>query len=102
MGRSNRFADMSKVYVHIKTVRKEQSTIRLRHMSGGPNGCRHQPIPRFAKVEGKSIVECCLYKDDQFRAMRDQIDLTTKISNLCGHKGSGSRNLFTERQTHGR
>jgi hypothetical protein len=35
-------------------------------------------------------------------AMRGQIkDLTTQISNLCGHKGNGSRNPFTERQTHG-
>jgi hypothetical protein len=35
--------------------------------------------------------------------MRDQIeDLTTQLSNLRGHKGSGSRNLCTERRTQGR
>jgi hypothetical protein len=34
--------------------------------------------------------------------MRDQIEeLTIQISNLHGHKGSESRNPFTERQTHG-
>ena len=35
--------------------------------------------------------------------MRDQIeDLTTQLSNLRGHKGSGSRNLSIERWTQGR
>ena len=31
----------------------------------------------------------------------DQIKaLTTQISNMCGHNGSGSRNPFAERKTH--
>ena len=35
--------------------------------------------------------------------MRDHIeDLTTQLSNLRGHKGSGSRNLCIKRQTQGR
>jgi hypothetical protein len=74
MGRCNRLADMNEVYVHTKTARKEQPTIRLRHMEekfggltvpkkgrartqhrlptnqltdmDGPNVCRHQPRPR--------------------------------------------------------
>jgi hypothetical protein len=75
--------------------------IRLQHMNGGPNGCCRQLIPQFVKSEGKSIAKRWLYKENQFRAMRDQIeDLTTQISNLCGHIRSGSRNPFTERQTH--
>jgi hypothetical protein len=85
----------------MEIARKEQPTIRLWHMSGGPNGCRHQPRPRFAEVEGKSNAEWWQYKEDQFKDMRDQIeDLTTQISNLCGHKRSGCRNPFTEHQTH--
>jgi hypothetical protein len=99
MGRSNRFANMNEMYVRMKIACKEQPAILLWHMSGGPNGCRRQPIPRFVEVEGKSIVEHWLYKEDQFKVMRDQIkDLTTQIFNLCGHKGSGSRNQFTESQ----
>jgi hypothetical protein len=98
MGRSNRFAEMDKVYVHTKTTRKEQPAIRLRHMSGGSDSCRRQPRPRFTGAEGKFIAERRQHKEDQFRAMRDQIeDLTTQLSNLRGHKGSGSRNSCTER-----
>ena len=34
--------------------------------------------------------------------MGDQIeDLATQLSNLCHHNEDGSRNLFTERRTHG-
>jgi hypothetical protein len=103
MGRSNRFADMNEVYVHTKTARKEHSAISLWHMSGGLDSCRSQPRLRFAKAEGKFIVERWQYKEDQFRALRDQIeDLTVQLSNLCGHKGSGSRNPCTERRTQGR
>ena len=101
MGRSNHFVDMKEAHVCTETARKEQLAVRLRHMSGGPNNCRCQPIPRFAEAEGKSIIEYWQYKEDQFKAMRDQIeDLTTQISNLCSYKGSGSRNPFTECQMH--
>jgi hypothetical protein len=100
MGRSNRFAEMDEVYVHMKIARKEQLAIRLRHMSGGSDNCRRQPRLRFAKAEGKLIAEHWQHKEDQFQAMRDQIeDLITQLSNLCGHKGSGSRNPCTERRT---
>jgi hypothetical protein len=103
MGRSNRFAEMDEVYVHTGTARKEQPAIRLRHMSGGSDSCRRQPRPRFAGEEGKFITEQRQHKEDQFRAMRDQIeDLTTQLSNLRGHKGSGSGNSCTERRTQGR
>jgi hypothetical protein len=103
MGRSNRFADMDKVYVHTGTASKEQPAIHLQHMNGGSNSCRRQPRPRIAKVEGKSIAECWQHMEDQFRAMGDHIeDLTTQLSKLCGHKGSGSRNPCTERRTQGR
>jgi hypothetical protein len=89
--------------VHTWTARKEQPAIRLRHMSGGSDSCRRQPRPRFAEAEGKFIAEHRQHKEDQFRAMRDQIeDLTTQLSNLRGHKGSGSRNSCTERRTQGR
>jgi hypothetical protein len=41
--------------------------------------------------------------EDRFEAMRDQIEaLTTRLSNMGGHSGSGSRNPFAERQTHER
>jgi hypothetical protein len=88
--------------VHMETARKEQRAIHLRHMSSESDNCRCQPRPRFAKAEGKFIVECWQYKKDQFQALRDQIkDLTTQLSNLCDHKGSGSRNLCTEHRTQG-
>jgi hypothetical protein len=103
MGRSNHFAEMDEVYVHTGIALKEQPTIRLRHMSGGSDNCRRQPRPRFAGEEGKFIAERRQHKEDQFRAMRDQIeDLTTQLSNLRGHKGSGSGNSCTERRTQGR
>jgi hypothetical protein len=83
--------------MHTETAQKEQPAIRLWHMSGGPNSYHCQPRPRFAKAEGKFIVECWQYKV-QFRAIRDQIeDLTTQLSNLCRHNEDGSRNPFTER-----
>ena len=81
---------------------KEQLAICLWHMSGEPNNCCRQPIPRFVKAEGKSYAERWQHREDQFKAMRDQIeDLTTQISNLCGHKVIGSRNPIVECQTHG-
>jgi hypothetical protein len=101
MGRSNRFAEIDKVYVHTETARKKQPAIRLWHMSGGSDSCRCQPRLRFVEAEGKFIVKHWQHKEDQFRAMRDQIeDLTTQLSNLRGHKGSGSRNRVqsTERR----
>jgi hypothetical protein len=90
------------VYVHMETTRKEQPAIRLQHMSGGSDSCRRQPRPRFAGVEGKFIAEHWQHKEDQFRAIKDQIeDLTTQLSNLRGPKGSGSRNSCRERGTQG-
>ena len=66
MGRSNRFVDMNKVYVHVETTRKEQPIIHLWHMGGGPNGCHRQPILRFVEAEGKFISETQQHMDDQF------------------------------------
>jgi hypothetical protein len=87
--------------VHKETTRKEQREIRLWHTGGGPNGCHRQPRPRFAEAKGKSNAKWLQYKEDQFGTMRDQSkDLTTQISNLCGHKGSGSKNPFTESRMH--
>ena len=103
MGKSNLFADMSKVYMHMETACKEQLAIHLWHMSGGSDSCHCQPRPRFAEAKGKFIAKSWQYKEDQFGAMRDQIeDLTIQLSNLRGLKGSGSRNPCTERQTQGR
>ena len=103
MGKSNRFAEMDEVYVHMETTRKEQPAICLRYMSGGSDNCRRQPRLQLAEAEGKFIAKCWQHEEDQFRAMWDQIeDLTTQLSNLCGHKGSGSRNPCTERRTQGR
>jgi hypothetical protein len=100
--RSNHFVEMDEVYVHMETARKEQPTIHLRHMSGGLNSCRRQPRSRFAGAEGKFIAKHWQHKEDQFRAMRDQIeDLTRQLSNLRGYKGSGSRNPCTEGRTQG-
>jgi hypothetical protein len=103
MGGSDHFANMNEVYVRIKITRKEQPAIRLQYINGGPNSCRCQSRLRFAEAEGKSNAKWWQYNEDQFKAMRDQIeDLTTRISNMCSHKGNGSRNLFVERRTHGR
>ena len=103
MERSNRFANMNEMYVHAETSCKEQLAIHLRHMSGGPNSCCRQPKLRFAKAEDKFTAEHWQYKDDQFRAIRDQIeDLTIQLSNLCRHNEDGSRNRFIECQTQGR
>jgi hypothetical protein len=69
-------------------------------MSGGPNSSRRQPRPRFVEVESKFIVERWQYKEDQFQAMRDQVEvLTTQLSDLCHHDEDGSRNPFTECRT---
>jgi hypothetical protein len=85
MGKSNRLADINKVYMYTKTTRKEQSTICLRHMEkrfggltvpkkgcartqhgvptnhlanmNGPNICRRQPRPWYVGVEDKFIAE---------------------------------------------
>jgi hypothetical protein len=83
--------------VHTEIACKEQPVIRLWHMSGGSDSCRRQPRSQFAEAEGKFIAERWQHTEDQFRAMRDHIeDLITQLSNLRGHKGSGSRNLCTE------
>jgi hypothetical protein len=88
--------------MHTEIACKEQLTIRLWHMSGRLNSCRCQPKLRFAEAEGKFITECWQYKEDQFRAMKDQIeDLTIQLSNLCRHNENGFRNLITEHQTQG-
>ena len=82
----------------METACKEQPAIRLRHMSGGLDNFRRQPRPQLAGAEGKFIAKRWQHKEDQFWAMRDQIeDLTTQLSNLQGHKGSGSRNPCTKR-----
>jgi hypothetical protein len=87
MGRRNCLVDMNKVYINTKTTSREQPTICLRHIGGGPNNSRRQPRQRFIGVEGKSIAKCWPYKEDQLRVMRDQIeDLTTQLSNLQGHR----------------
>jgi hypothetical protein len=87
---------MDEVYAHTETACKEQPAIRLRQMSGGSDSFRRQPKLRFAGAEGKFIAKCWQHKEDQFWAMGDQIeDLTTQLSNLRGHKGSGSRNPCT-------
>ena len=93
---------MNKVYAHTETARKEQPAICLRHMSGGPNGCRCQPRPQFAKAEGKFNVETRQHMEEPFTALEDQLETSpTQISNLCHHKGNGSRNPYVEHQTHG-
>jgi hypothetical protein len=89
--------------VHTETASKEQPAIRLRHISGGSNSCHRQPRPQIVEAEGKSIAERWQHKEDQFRAMGDHIeDLTTQLSNLCGHKGSGFRNPCTKCRMQGR
>jgi hypothetical protein len=85
MGRGNRLADMNEVYVHMKTARKKQPAIRLRHMEekfggltvpkkrcartqhgvpanqladmDGPNIRRRQPRLRYVGAEDKLITE---------------------------------------------
>ena len=70
-------------------------------MGGRPNGCRRQLIPRFAEAEGKFIVETRQHMEEQFVALEDQLETSpTQISNLCHHKGNGSRNPSAKRRTH--
>jgi bacterioferritin-associated ferredoxin len=89
--------------VYTETTRKEQQAIHLRHMSGVSDNCRRQLRQQFVEAEGTFIAERWQYKEDQFWAMRDQIeDLTIQLSNLRGHKGSGSRNSCTKCRTQGR
>jgi hypothetical protein len=72
-------------------------------MGSGLNGCRRQPILRFAEAEGKFIVETRQHMEEQFAAWEDQLETSpTQISNMGGHKGNGSRNPFAERRTQGR
>ena len=84
MGKSNYFADMNEVHVRTETACKEQSTIRLRRMSGGPNNCRRN--------QGGSILS---YVVSTRRPHYPNIQLVWS-------QRSGSRNPFTERWTHGR
>jgi hypothetical protein len=94
---------MNEVYVHTKEKRKEQSGIHLWHTGGGLNGCRCQPIPRFTEAEGKLIAETRQHMEEQFAALEDQLETSpTQISNVCCHNEKESKNLSTERQTHGR
>jgi hypothetical protein len=103
MGRSNRFANMYKVYAHTETARKEQPTICLRHMGHGSNDCCRQPRPQFAVTEGKTKAETQQYKDDQFPALEDRCEASpTQIYNLYRHNEHGSRNPYAERRTYGR
>jgi hypothetical protein len=89
--------------VHTKTAHKEQPAIRIWHMGSGPNGCRLQPIPLFAKTEGKFITETQQHMEEQFEALEDQLETSpTQISNMGGHKGNGSRNPSVERRMQGR
>ena len=94
---------MNEVYAHMETIRKEQPAIRLRHISSGPNGCHCQPRSRFVEAKGKSNAELWQYKEDQFRALKDQLETSpTQISNLCGHNGNRFKNPFAEHQMHRR
>jgi hypothetical protein len=131
MERSDRLADMNKVYVHTKSARKEQLAICLRHMEerfggltvpkkgrvctqhgvptnhladmDGPNIHRCQPRLWYTGAEDKFIVEHRRHMEEQFTVLGDQIKaLTTQLSNMGGHNGNGSRNPSTERRTHGR
>ena len=103
MGMSDCFAYMNEVHVRTTTARKEQLAIRLWHTNGGLNSCHRQPRLRFIEAEGKSNAEWWQYKEDQFKAMRDQIEgLIIRIFNLCSHKGSGFRNPFAKHRTYGR
>jgi hypothetical protein len=100
MERSNHFAEMNDVYVHTKIAHKEQLVICLWHMGSGLNGCRRQPIPRFAEAGGKFIAETRQHMEEQSAALEDQLEtLPTQISNMGGHKGNGSRNPSAERRT---
>jgi hypothetical protein len=102
MRKSDHLANMNEMYVCTETARKEQPTVYLWHMNGGPKDCRCQPKPRFAEAEGKSNIEWWQYKEDRLKPIRDQIeDLTTQVSDWGHHNGNGSRNLFIERRTQG-
>jgi hypothetical protein len=131
MGRGNRLADMNEVYVHMKTARKKQPMIRLRHMEekfggltvpkkghartqhkvptnqladmDGPNVHRRQPRPRYAGTKDKLIAETRRHMEEQFMVLGDQIKaLTTQFSNMGGHNGDGSEDPSTERRMHKR
>jgi hypothetical protein len=131
MGRSNRFADMNEVYMHMKIALKEQPTIRLLHMEkkfGGltvpkkgrariqhgvltnqladmdcPNVRHHQLRQRYAGEEDKLITETLQHMEKQFTILGDQIKaLTTQFSNMGGHNGDGSGDPYAEHGTHDR
>ena len=54
------------------------------------------------EVEDKFSVKTQQYNEDQFQALEHQLESSpTQISNLCHHKGNGSRNPSVERRTHG-
>jgi hypothetical protein len=80
--------------VHTKTTHKEQPAICLWQMSGGPNSCHRQPRLQFVEAKGKSTTKRWQHVEDQIE------DLTTQLSNIGGHNGNGSRNLFAECRTH--
>ena len=66
-----------------ETTRKEQPAIHLWHMGGRPNGCCCQPIPRFAKAEGKFIAETRQYMEEQFVALADQLETSPSKYPTC-------------------
>ena len=127
MGISDYLANMNEVYVHMKTAHKEQPEIRLWHVeekfSGltvpkkgrahtqhgvptdhladidGPNIHRHKLRSWYTGVGDKFIAKYRRHMEEQFTVLEDQIKaLATQISNLYGHKGSGSRNPFAKRR----
>jgi hypothetical protein len=129
MGRSDCLADMNEVYVHTNTTRKEQSMICLRHMEerfgsltvpkkgyectqhgvpndhladmDGPNIRHHQPIPWYMGAGDKFIAEYRRHMEEQFTVLGDQIKaLTTQLSNMGGHNGNRSGDLFAKHGMH--
>ena len=112
--------------MHTKIACKEQPAIHLRHIEekfggltmrkkglartqhrvttyhladmDGPNIRRRQPRQWYTRVEDKLITEHRRHME-KFTVLGDQIKgLTTQISNMCGHNGNGSRNLFAEHE----
>jgi hypothetical protein len=88
---------MNEVYAHTKIARKEQLTICLRHMGGGPNDFRLQPRQQFVVAEGKSNAEPWQYSGDQFQALEDQLETSpTQIFDFCRPNGNESENPSAE------
>jgi hypothetical protein len=121
---------MNEVYVHMKTPRKEQLAICLRHMDerfggltapkkghtrtqhtvptdyladmDGPNIRRRQLRSWYIGAKDKFIAEHRRHMEEQFTVLGDQIKApTTQLSNMGGHNGNGSKNPYVECRTHG-